>query len=91
MNFSNCVFSNTVRGGVRFADNAARANALGGNEIGRDLVCERNGGFAKGVLAPDAPNDVHGTSKGDCGFGDHGPATQAAPAAPAECRSRRRS
>jgi hypothetical protein len=89
VNFSNCVFSNTVRGRVRFADNAASANAIGGNEIGGDLVCERNGGFADGVVQSDTPNRVHGASRGDCGFGGGSPAAGSPTPRPA-CASRRR-
>ncbi len=51
-NFSNCVFPNTIRGTVRFTDNASTVNAIGGNDIAGDLVCTGNAGFAPGFVAP---------------------------------------
>lgn len=93
-NFSNCVFPNTVGGNVRFHDNASKVNAIGGNTIGKDLICTGNGGFTPGFLAPDTANEVAGTSRGQCarlGTNPEQPVTPAA--APAErepCRSRRR-
>ncbi len=87
VNFSNCLGANTIGGDVRFRGNASKLNAIGGNNIGGDLVCGRNRGFAKGVVEPDVPNDVHGTRHGDCGSGDQSPTT---PPAPTRCRSHRR-
>ncbi len=90
-NFSNCVFPNTIRGTVRFTDNAATANAIGGNTIGGDLVCTGNAGFSPGFLAPGTPNQVSGTSRGQCAtLGTNPERPTASTSPPTACRSRRR-
>lgn len=91
-NFSNCVGPNVVGGTVRYERNAADVNAIGGNTIGGDLICAGNGAFTPGFVAPGTPNQVAGTSRGQCAaLGTH-PETPAPAAAPATtpCTSRRR-
>jgi hypothetical protein len=65
VNFSNCVFTNSVGGDLVFSGNLGHPNEISGNDIGGNLVCQNNGSFS-GYLVPSPKNRVKGTSQGQC-------------------------
>ena len=66
VNISNCLSQVFVRGNVRFDDNAAGMNEIGGADIEGSLECRSNGGFTTGVATAYQKNGVNGSSSGQC-------------------------